>query len=312
MTKILYMVLLLALSLAVTFAQEASTYELPGDSVFPEGIAYDDTSGSFFVGSATLGTILQVDTETSEVVTLVEGGKRDPFTTLGLKVDAQNRLWVAGGSGGEIYAYDTTTGEEVVSLTTPEADATFLNDLVVSEAGDVYVTDSSRPVLFKVSAGAEVAESWLDFTGTAFEYDDGTNANGIAITPDDSYLFVVQMDAGNLYRIDVASKEVVQVDLGGETLSGADGLVLDGQTLYVVLQPSNEVAVVTLAEDLASGMLERRVSDPSFHAPATAALVDDSLLVVNTQFDRMQGEQGPELPFVISSVSLQALAGDNE
>lgn len=312
MFKTVYTAFFLAALVPTAFAQEASPYELPGDSLFPEGVAYDDRSGMIFVGSATQGTILQVNAETGEVTTLVEGGQRESFTTLGIKVDRQNRLWVAGGNSGEIYAYDVETGEEVVSLATPEAEATFLNDLVVSATGDVYVTDSSRPVLFKVAAEAEEAESWLDFTGTAFEYDEGTNANGIAITPDGSYLLVVQMDAGNLYRVDVESKEVVQVDLGGEALTGADGLVLEGQTLYVVLQPSNEVAVVTLAEDLASGVIERRVSNPPFHAPATAALVNDSLLVVNTQFDRMQGEEGPSLPFTISSIPLSVLAGDAE
>lgn len=301
--------LLLTHILGLGFSQSNLTsIELPGETVFPEGIAYDEASSTFFVGSASEGTIFRGNAETGEVTTLVPGGQRGPFTTLGLKVDGQNRLWVAGGSSGQIYAYDTETGEEIVSLETPSSEATFLNDLVVSASGDVYVTDSSRPILFKVAPEAEEVESWLDFTGTAFEYDEGTNANGIAITPDDKYLFVVQMDAGNLYRIEVASKEVSQIDLGGETLSGADGLVLDGQTLYAVLQPTNEVVVMTLAEDFASGVVETRMSDPSFHAPATAALVDDHLLVVNTQFDRMQGE--PELPFTVSSVPLSTLSGE--
>lgn len=299
---------LLAASLAPSFAQssDVTRIELPGEALFPEGIAYDAATGIFYVGSASQGTILQGDLDSGEVTTLVSGGERAPFTTLGLKVDGQQRLWVAGGSGGEIYAYDVETGEEVVTLTTPVAESSFLNDLVVSAAGDVYVTDSSRPVLFKVASAAEGIESWLDFRGTAFAYTDGTNANGIAITPDDKYLLVVQMDAGRLYRIEVATKDVSEIDLGGETLSGADGLVLDGQSLYVVLQPSHEVAVVTLAQDYASGTVVTRMRDPSFQAPATAALVDESLLVVNTQFDRLQGD--PELPFTVSQVPLSTLS----
>lgn len=284
-----------------------SVYELPGDNVYPEGIAYDPDSNTFFVGSATEGTIFRGDVETGEVTAFVEGGDRDPFTTLGLKVDTQNRLWVAGGGSGQVFVYDLETAEQIRVINTPEAESTLLNDLVVAPSGDVYVTDSNRPVLFKVSEDAETAEPWLDFTGTVFEYqEEGPNANGIEVTPDGEYLLVIQMNTGRLYRIEVASKEVSEVDLGGEMLTNGDGLVLDGQTLYVVIQqPDNEVAVVELADDFASGTVTSRIQDESLAAPATAIKVGDRLLVVNTQFDTMESEAGPVLPFTVSSIALR-------
>lgn len=97
-----------------------------------------------------------------------------------------------------------------------------------------------------------------------------------------------------------------EVDTGGETLTNGDGLVLDGQTLYVVRQqPDNEVAVVELAEDFSSGTVTSRIQDESLAAPATAIKVDDRLLVVNTQFNAMESEEGPVLPFTVSSIPLQ-------
>lgn len=39
-------------------------------------------------------------------------------------------------------------------------------------------------------------------------------ANGIAATEDSRYLVTVQSNTGNLYRIDVESREVTQIDLG--------------------------------------------------------------------------------------------------
>jgi len=294
---------------SVAFAQtdtQPSVYELPGDNVYPEGIAYDPDSNTFFVGSATEGTIFRGDVETGEITTFVEGGDQEPFTTLGLKVDDQNRLWVAGGSSGQVFVYDLETAEQIRTVDTPEAESTLLNDLVVAASGDVYVTDSYRPVLFKVSGSVETAEPWLDFTGTVFEYqEEGPNANGIEVTPDDEYLLVIQMNTGRLYRIEIASKEVSEVDLGGEMLTNGDGLVLDGQTLYVVIQqPDNEVAVVELADDFASGTVTSRMQDESLAAPATAIKVGDSLLIVNTQFDTMESEEGPVLPFTVSSIPL--------
>ncbi len=308
-----FVVLLAATSLScVAFAQTEAitTYELPGEAVYPEGIAYDPDSNAFFVGSATEGTIFRGDVETGEVTTLVAGGEREPFTTLGLKIDDQHRLWVAGGTSGQVFVYDTETAEQISAIETPGEGSPLLNDLAVASSGDVYVTDSYRPVLFKVAADAETAEAWLDFTGTAFEYlEEGPNANGIVVTPNDQYLLVVQMNTGQLFRVDTASKEVIEVDLGGETLEGGDGLVLDDQTLYAVIQTNNQIISVDLANDFASGTVISRFEDASLAYPATAVKVEDRLLVVNTQFDVMESEKGPALPFTVLSIPTLALQG---
>ncbi len=286
-----------------TFAQEVKpTYDLAGERVFPEGIAYDAANGKFYVGSTSDGTIFQGDVASGEVSVLVPGTEGKMFATIGMKVDGQGQLWVAGGGSGQIFVYDTTSGEEVASYATPEAEARFLNDLVISSAGDVYITDSNRPILFRVAAGSDTVEPWLEFTGTAFEYIEGFNANGIAITPDDKYLFVVQSPTGQLYRIDTSSKEVSEVDLGGENVMNGDGLVLDGQTLYVVRNADQEIAVIDLSEDFSSGTVTSHLTDPSFAFPTTAAKVGNSLLVVNSQFDKMQ--EGTPAPFTVSSLAL--------
>lgn len=307
--------LLLALSSLICVAtaqtETTTTYELPDEAVYPEGIAYDPVTNAFFVSSAADGSILRGDVETGEVTTLVAGGEREPFATLGLKIDDQNRLWVAGGTSGQVFVYDVETTEQISAIETPGEGSPLLNDLAVASTGDVYVTDSYRPLLFKVAADAETAEAWLDFTGTAFEYqEEGPNANGIVVTPDDQYLLVVQMNTGQLFRIDTASKEVIEVDLGGETLEGGDGLVLDGQTLYAVIQTNNQVVSVELAEDFSGGTVLSRFEDESLAYPATAVQVDDRLLVVNAQFDVMESEEGPMLPFTVSSIPIAALQGD--
>ena len=281
----------------------ATSYELPGENVFPEGIALGPDGETFYVGSASTGAIYRGTVGSGEVATLVPGGEAAPFTTLGLAVDDQNRLWVAGGGSGAIRRYDAGTGEAIDTLQTPEAENVLLNDVAVAPNGDAYVTDSFRPVLFRVASGSDEVESWLDFGGTAFEYQEGgPNANGLVVTPDGRYVLVVSMNTGRLFRIDTESRELVEVELEGDPLTGADGLVLDGRTLYAVQQPSNQVSVVELAEDFASGTVASTIQDESLMAPATAALAGDRLLVVNTQFDQMNGT--PSLPFTVSSIPL--------
>lgn len=307
MKKTLFLFLtFLLLVLSWSFAQETSTLELPGDTVFPEGMAVDN-QGTIYVGSAMDGTIYRAEAgaETAEPFITPSGAK--PFTTIGMKVH-DNTLWIAGGSGGRVYAYDLDSKEKVIDLTTPKTKATFLNDLVVSRAGDVYINDSMRPILFKISAGEKRIESWLKFEGTPYTFDKGINSNGIVMTPDDSYLIVVQMDAGKLWRIATESKDVVEIDLGGETVVGGDGLVLAGQTLYVVQQPANKVATVELSSDWLKGEVTHTLEDPTLGWPATAALIDDTLYVVNSQFDKMEPPNKPTLPFTLSKVPTALLA----
>lgn len=297
-----------SVSWQAAFAQGPSDhtdYALPGEGIFPEGIAVHEPSGTFFVSGAGSGGIYQVDIETGEAAVFLEPGIREAFTTIGLAVSG-GQLWVAGGNSGQVLVYDIDSGERLGLYSTPEADARFLNDVVVTERGDAFITDSNRPVLWRVAAGNVVqapegeAEDWLSFTGTPFEYVEGFNANGIVASDDGLTLIVVAANTGTLYKIDVESKEVTSIDLAGETVPGGDGLVLDGQTLYVVQNGADQVSVITLSDDFTSGSVERVIEDERLTDSATAALVGTNLLITNAQFSAMQGE--PSLPFTVSVV----------
>ena len=77
------------------------------------------------------------------------------------------------------------------------------NDLAVTPRGDVYVTDSLRPVLYRIPAGerrtsgVEALPVALDFTGTALQYAPGFNVNGIDATV--GRLILVQSNTGKLF-----------------------------------------------------------------------------------------------------------------
>jgi hypothetical protein len=111
------------------------------------------------------------------------------------------------------------------------------------------------------------------------------NANGIAVTPDGRYLIVVQTDTGRLFRISTASREVQEIDLGGERVTNGDGIVLQGRTRYVVRNASQAVSEVGLSGDLTRGRVVQTVTDPTFRFPTTAALAQGWLLLVNSQFN---------------------------
>ncbi len=299
-------------------------FPLPGDQVYPEGVAYDEETGTFFVGSTGDGTIFRGDIATGEVEVFSEAGADGRTVAVGMKLDPEGRLVVAGGPTGRVFVYDTASGELIASFGNGQPEgATFLNDIAITPAGDAYVTDSFSPTLYRVSASAmtggdatsdaaspEVGggelEAFLAFTDTPFEYVEGFNANGIVATPDGETLLVVQSNTGNLYRIDLASHQVGRVDLGGESLTGGDGMLLEDRTLYVVRQ--GQITVVKLGQDFTTGTLGEGFTDPSFASPSTIARYDGCLLVVNSQFAARQTGQ-PELPFTVSGVPIAGMTG---
>ena len=276
------------------------------DDIFPEGVAA--RGGTFYVGSTTDGTIYRGTITKPVARPFLPGGADGPTSGLGLVLDRRT-LFVAGGATGRVFAYDVRTRALVGSWQVADpADPTFLNDIAVTPRGDVYVTDSLRPVLYRIGAhdrrthGVEELPVALDFTGTALQYTTGFNVNGIVASRDGRYLVVAQSNTQKLYRIALRDLSVTQVDLGGELVQG-DGLVLAGRTLWAVERQGDVGYIVTIALDrrLASGTVLSRTTDPSFDDPTTAALVGRSLLVVNSQFgERAAGEEPG--PFTVSRV----------
>ena len=287
---------------AAQIPEGTTSYELPGEGTFPEGVAYHAESEAAFVSGAGDGSLHRIDLASGDVDTGWTPGTRPPFGAIGLAVGGQN-LWVAGGMTGEIVRVDIASGDTEATLATPEAESTFLNDLVVAPNGDVYVTDSNRPILFRVPGGGDEVEAWLDLEDTPVPFGEGINLNGIVVSDDGESLIVVHMTSGTLYRIDIASRDVDPIDLGGATVEGGDGMVLDGTTLYIVQNGPDQVSVVELAGDLSSGEIAGVLEDERLTDAATAALAGDDLLVTNAQFSAMQGE--PELPFTVSVVPIE-------
>ena len=308
-------------ALVVTFAAPAVAAPVRGsyllnpvgpaaDAIFPEGVATDGTS--YYVGSTTDGTIYRGDLDRRVATPYLLGGQDGRTSTIGLKVD-DGRLFVAGGATGRFFVYDTATGDLVGSYQVDPAPSTtnptFLNDVAVAPDGTVYVTDSQRPVLYAVSPdyatdGVEELPVFLDFTGTALQYSTGFNVNGIAVSPDGQYVVLAKSNTRELYRVDLDTKEVTKIDLGGGSVAG-DGLVLVGSTLYAVERQGDVgyIVEIALSADLSTGTVVGRTTDPSFDDPTTAALDGDRLLVVNSQFGERSAGEKPT-PFTVSSIPL--------
>jgi Cu-Zn family superoxide dismutase len=281
---------------------------IEGANAYPEGIAIDARNGTAYVGSTSEGHIWRIarGVDTAELFQM--GGAAGRQAAFGMKVDAAGRLWVAGGPQGNVAVIDLVSGMTVGNYKSPPDAHTFLNDLVVAPDGHVYVTDSFRPVIFRArqAPGAPATlEPWLDLSGTPIRYQPNQiNLNGIVASPDGKWLMAIQLVTGQLWRVDMASKSVLQVQVHGGDLRRGDGLVLRGPTaLYVVRNADNEIAQLQLTEDWSQARLVQRIVDPGFKFPTTAAIHQGELKVVNAQLDKLK-QPPPVLPFEVLTLTL--------
>jgi sugar lactone lactonase YvrE len=283
-SSLLFLAMLVAVAFpagaAERFPQEIS---LP-DGWQPEGIV-TGKGPVLYAGSLAGRGIYEVDLRTGEGQPLAGSEGR---TTVGLSFDQRtNYIFAAGGFDGRGYVFDADSGELVRAYTFD--DAGFVNDVIVTRQA-AYFTDSSSDNLYRVELGSggrlldQSAVETIELIGDFEVVLDAFNANGIEATPDGRWLIVVNSELGTLYRVDPDTGEATTIDLGGEEVTAGDGILLQGQTLYVIRNEFNEIAEIQLSPDLSRGTLIDTITDENFDVPTTLALFGSRLYAVNARF----------------------------
>ena len=280
-------------------------YVLPGSSVFPEGVAYEAGRQLVFVSSTTNGAVFRGSASDETLTPFLAPGADGRTTAIGLDVDGDGHLFVAGGGTGFIWVYDQLTGALVARLSGGSS-PTFINDIAVDANGVAYITDSMSPVIYRIvpnGSGGYTIERWLELAGTPIVYTAGFNLNGIVVSSNDKYLFTIQTNTGKIYRIDIATKQIVQLDVGGAVFPAGDGLWMHGNTLYVLQNQQELISEIRVQPNQARGTLVSQTTDPSFMFPTSLVIARGRVLVVNSQFDR-RASATPVLPFTVSVVPI--------
>lgn len=221
------------------------------------------------------------------------------ISSVGLQLDARRGLlWVAIGDLGTsvrsspatqgklaaVAVYDAATGERRAyhDLGSLVEGGHFANDLAIDPQGQVYVTDSFAPVIYRIDTQgrSSVFVRSEQFTGEGF------NLNGIAYHPD-GYLLVNKHNSGELFRVNIGDRKIERVQLP-EALKGADGLVLTQPSRLLVVQNSGVDRIVELQSTdgwRTAKLVSSRKSVQSF--PTTATTQGPWLYVLNSRLDTL-------------------------
>ena len=278
---------LVSLSIAVVTASgfmPAASAAVPDriplpDGSQPEGLAITN-NGTFYTGSFADGTIYVGDIDTGDVRVLARGGAGR--SALGIAVRG-GLVWVAGGETGKAWVY-RRSGRLIRTYDFDPGG--FVNDVVVTKRA-AYFTDSFEPYLYRVAIddGTPAGQSGVEERPLSGDiaYEAGFNANGIDVDRGRSRFVMVQLNTGELFAVRPSGR-TREIDLNGRRVASGDGVVLDGDIVYVVQNFLNKVAKVRLSDDFRTGSVLSRTGDADFDIPTSVDLFGDGLYVVNARF----------------------------
>jgi len=271
---------------AVAAADPAATRVFtltPSTHANPEGVASDSRGGVFYVGATGDGTIYRGTLGNPSVEPFIPGATGK--SAVGLKL-AGGRLFVAGGTTGDILVYDLASRRQVGAFATGAGG--FLNDLAILPSGDVFVTDSFRPTLWHVTpaqlrAGSGTPEAISVAPEIVYQGGGQFNLNGIVPIGERS-LVAVQTVNGALFRIDLERNGRRIQQIAADPVVGGDGMLLDRGRLVVVQGAPAQLTFLDLDRGASRATVAGHLTDPTLRGPSTVARDGDRYLVVNADF----------------------------
>lgn len=267
----------------------------------PEGIAFDPAGKRFFVSSIYERKIVSVDT--SGKVRDFSAETDGLWSVLGMKVDKKsNVLWAtttafpqmksfqesdAGRSG--IVKYDLASGKMVKKYVVPGNDAHALGDLTIDDAGNVFVTDSLTPIIYRIDA--KTGDLGVFLTDPIF-----SSLQGLALTRDEKIMFVADYSKG-IFRIDMGTRKITQlVPDENVTLLGIDGLYFRNGKMIATQNGISPNRVILIGLDrkqthvTAVKTLEANHAD--FYEPSLGVIVDDNFYFIANGQISLVSEKG--------------------
>lgn len=296
--KTAFIFLCIATSGAALAAEE--TINFSEHELYPEGIAYDVKAAQFLVSSLRYGKIGRVGHDG-----IYHDFIHDPMliSSVGLHIDQKrNRLLAAVSDPGvsvntatvtqaklagiAVYALKSGRRLAYYDLGQLAEGAHFANDIALDADGNIYVTDSFSPIVYKIGKQGKPAI----FVQNDLFKGEGFNLNGIVFHPR-GYLIVMKSNSGELYKISLRGEvTLIKTEF---SLKGGDGLVLAENESLAVIQNSGVVSRLESADNWKSATLSQTETQ-GFNFPTTGVMVGDTLYVLNAKLGELFDPTAPK------------------
>ena len=270
-------------------------FEIPEKDIIPEGITYNPVTKEFFVGSLFKSKIVKIDAD-KNVSDFIKTGQYDFLSVLGMNADPErNILWANSCYGylkesipaeklgmAGIYKLNLTDGTLIKHYTLLQEENHFLNDLAINNNGDVFITDSHVPAVYKIDSKTDELNKMVDLPFNSYP-------NGITISDNDKKLFIAT--SFGIYMFDFNSKEILLVPLAeNQVYASCDGLYYYKNSLIGVQSFTNRVTRFYLNENQ-NRITHQQIlesNNPLFETPTTGVIVDNKLyLIANAQLTKV-------------------------
>ena len=284
-------------------APSAETITFSSEGLYPEGVAYDPTRKGFIVTSLTKGQLGLVDANGNYEVLVQDSAL---VSAIGLTIDApRNRIIVCNSDPGvsektnpemqakfgQILIYNLKSLKRVrlidLGALLP-GQGHFANDLTVDKDGNIYITDSFSPVIYKVD-NTNKATVFFQEASLAGE---GFGLNGIVLHPD-GYLLVAKYNDGTLYKVPVADPAAYSKVTLPASYMGADGLIWkDPSNLILIANAASEAtnkAIHLQSTDGWATATEQASFDTGDVFPTTATTVDGKIYLLYAHLNSLFG-----------------------
>jgi len=278
--------------------------EVNASELYPEGIAYSMQKQHFYLGSYYLGAVVSVNFE-GEVQEFVKDDSL--VSVIGVTIDeANNRLLLCNADSGfsvkstaatagklsEVVMYDLESGAKLqtVTLSSLIEGEHFVNDLCLDRQGNIYVTDSFSPAIYKINSNGDPSV-WIEHK--YFKSAKGSfGLNGIVCG--DDYVIVAKSDEGKLFKVPLKDPKMLhEIHIDG-VINSIDGLLLrNNGTLIVVSNnfsdaPYEEaVYQIETNDDWKSGMITAVTTLKGKVFPTTLTVAEGALYVNYSYLPRL-------------------------
>lgn len=293
------------------------SYTITDTGLYPEGIDYDSKNERFLISSLHKGAVYSMDPKgkvtafaTSDKMVLPTGVYTD---------EGRNRLIVANadlgisqkstqGSAGTVASvsiFNLTTGALIREIDlkgfTPN-EGSCPNDVAVDTDGNIYITDSFSPVIYKIN-GSYSASVFAN--NPLFATSPGNfGLNGIVFHPD-GYFLIAKTDTSKLLKVSLSNPGIV-TEVTGMEFAYPDGIEFNKDNDLVIIENGLGAGKAYTFSSSNGWVSAAKVSETNIgkdEFPTTAALASNgAVYVVNSKLGKLLGGDKTQSIFGVQKI----------